>query len=177
MKALRRGLLSTLFGSVALLASSVALADGEECINDIDCPGAECGGPVCNWSKPQGMKYTCNPAGSQTKGSDGWCTTDADCKCKGQGAVCHAPYCSFTKASDAPAGGGSGAGGSASTAGTTSTAGTGTAGTGTAGTGNTPAPAKDEGGCSFGGATNTGSGMALALGALGLGVAFARRRR
>jgi MYXO-CTERM domain-containing protein len=164
-----------------LLASSVALADGEACINDIDCPGAECGGPVCNWTKPQGDKFTCNPAGTQARGMDGWCTTDADCKCKGVGAVCHAPYCSFTKASDAPAGG-SGAGGSASTGGSATTAGTGTttAGTGTttAGTGSTSAPAKDDGGgCSVGGPTNRGTGLALALGIAGLGIAFARRRR
>jgi MYXO-CTERM domain-containing protein len=177
MKALRRGLLSTLFGSALWLASSAALADGEPCINDIDCPGAECGGPVCNWSKPQGDKYTCNPAGTQTKGSDGWCTTDADCKCKGVGAVCHAPYCSFTKASDAPPATG---GGGSGTAGTATTGGAGaatTAGTGGTGTTPTPAPAKDEGGCSIGSPASTGSGIALALGAIGLGVAFARRRR
>jgi MYXO-CTERM domain-containing protein len=199
MKALLRRSLVAVVGSVTLLFASTAFAEGEACYNDDDCPGGglTCGGDVCNWTKsnpnPDGMKaFTCNPAGSQTPvGKDGWCTTDDDCKCKSLGAKCVAPYCTFTKPSDAPAGsGGSGAGGSSGTAGTTSTAGTGTAGTGTAGTGTAgtgtgtagtgPASgggSSDSGGCSVGGATSTGAGMALALGALGLGVAFARRRR
>jgi MYXO-CTERM domain-containing protein len=173
MKALLRRLLTTLLGSVAFLASSAAMADGEACYNDIDCPGAECGGAVCNWSKsaamPMGDKtFACNPAGSQTPtGSDGWCTTTDDCKCKGLGAICVQPYCTFTKPSEAPAGGGTGAGGTASTAG---------AGTAAGGTASTP-PAAEEGGCSVASPASTGSSVALALGLIGLGAAFARRRR
>jgi MYXO-CTERM domain-containing protein len=174
MKASLRTSFATLFGSVALLVAPAALAEGELCINDIDCPGAECGGEVCNWKKPQGEEFTCNPAGSQTPtGKDGWCTTTDDCKCKAQGARCVAPYCTFTKASEAPAGG-SGAGGSSGTAGSTATAGTGTAGTGTAGSASKP-PA-EEGGCSVS-APGANTGIALGVGLLGLGLAFARRRR
>jgi hypothetical protein len=181
MKALLRGSLATLVGSMALLVASTALADGEACYNDIDCPGTACGDAVCNWSKtattPVSPKvFACNPAGSQPMGKDGWCTTNADCKCAGQGATCVAPYCTFTKP---PAGaGGSGTGGAAPTAGTTSIAGTTTtAGTAsTAGTGTTPAPAADSGGCSLSVPGGTNTGLALGVGLLGLGVAFARRR-
>jgi MYXO-CTERM domain-containing protein len=90
------------------------------------------------------------------------------------GATCKAPYCTFTKASDAPAGGGSGAGGSG-TAGS-GTAGSGTAGSGTAGTGTTPPPA-DEGGCSLSVPGRTNTGIALGLGVAGLALALLRRRR
>lgn len=190
MKALLRRSLVALASGWTLLFASTAFAEGEPCFNDTDCPNPACGGDVCNWNKsspnPVGDKvFYCQPAGMSPKGSDGWCTAasgDVHCKCAGVGAKCLGTYCSFTKASDAPPGtGGSGTAGSSSTAGTagTGTAGTGTAGTGTAGTGTTtPAPAKeDDGGCSVGGATNQGAGIALALGAIGLGVAFARRRR
>lgn len=199
MKALLRGSLAGLMSCFMLSLSATALAEGEPCYNDDDCPGggAECGGDVCNWNKvhpaPVGDKgFTCNPAGTDPKGQDGWCTTTDDCKCKAQGANCNkAPYCSFTKASDAPAGtagGGSGAGGSAaggSAAGGTSASGAATGGsaptagtTGTAGTGTTtPAPAADDGGCSVSMPGNTGTGALLALGVAGLGLALARRRR
>lgn len=81
--------------------------DPEPCYNDTDCPNASCGGEVCNWTKshprPVGDKFfVCDPAGIQPKGKDGWCTTDENCKCLGLGARCIAPYCSFTKPSDAP---------------------------------------------------------------------------
>ena len=186
MKASLRTSLATLFGSVALLVAPAAFAAGEPCFNDTDCPGggAVCGGDVCNWSVAHpdaatntAMPYTCNPAGTQPKGSDGWCsntTTHEHCKCKAEGAKCTGIYCSFTKASDAPpmtggtGGGGTGAGGMA-------TAGTG--GTGMAGTGTTAAPPPEEGGCSVSAAGRTSTGVALGLGLLGLGVAFARRRR
>ena len=103
MKALLRGSLATLVGSMALFAASTALADGEACFVDTDCPGTACGDAVCNWTKmsatPSGDKlYYCNPAGTQPAGADGWCTTDTDCKCMGEGAKCSAPYCTFTKA-------------------------------------------------------------------------------
>lgn len=205
MKALLRSSLATLVGCWMLSLTSVALAEGEACYNDDDCPGGGnvCGGDVCNWNKmaavPQGEKiFYCNPAGTGSKGSDGWCTETSDCKCKGEGATCVAPYCTFTKPSDAPGGvGGSSAGGSAagggagagSSAGGSaaggSAAGGGAAGSGTtagtsatAGSGTTPQPApKDEGGCSVSTPSSSGGGALLALGAAGLGFALARRRR
>jgi len=75
---------------------------GVACYNDIDCPVDACGAEVCNWTKiavtPIGMRtFACNAAGSQPLYMDGWCTTDADCKCRGLGAKCIAPYCSFTR--------------------------------------------------------------------------------
>jgi len=126
MKAFFRGFVATLVGSVALFGASAAFADGEPCINDTDCPGngMTCGGDVCNWMKPHATStgmYTCNIAGSQTPvGHDGWCTTTDNCKCKGEGATCKYPYCTFTKPPAGGAGsssGGSSAGGSPSTAG------------------------------------------------------------
>jgi hypothetical protein len=78
------------------------------CFNDSDCPVNRCGGQVCNWTRtaqiPVGDKaFACNAAGSQQPvGKDGWCTTDADCKCANLGAKCIAPYCSFTRPEDAP---------------------------------------------------------------------------
>jgi MYXO-CTERM domain-containing protein len=191
MKALFRGSFATLVGSVALFVASTALADGEACYNDIDCPGTACGDAVCNWTKTPamavGMKtFACNPAGSQTPvGHDGWCTTDADCKCMGQGAKCQQPtlpYCTFTK----PMGGtgGSGAGGSASTGGSTATAGASTAGmtssggtTATGGTGSNAGAKDDGGGCSVSVPGGANTGLALGVGLLGLGIVFARRRR
>ncbi|MDF3069278.1 MAG: hypothetical protein K0R38_4879 [Polyangiaceae bacterium] len=196
MKALLRGSLAGLMSCFMLSLSATALAEGEPCYNDDDCPGggAMCGGDVCNWNKqsatPMGSKtFYCNPAGTGPKGSDGWCEVDSDCKCNGVGAKCAPPYCTFTKASDAPAGmAGGGAGGSAaggSAAGGTSASGAATGGsaptagtTGTAGTGTTtPAPAADDGGCSVSMPGNTGTGALLALGVAGLGLALARRRR
>jgi len=196
MKALLRGSLATLVGSVSLFVASTALADGEACYNDIDCPGTACGDAVCNWTKsatkPEGSKvFACNPAGSQTPvGKDGWCTTDDDCKCKAQGAKCVAPYCTFTKPMEGAGGtGGTGSGGDATTAGTAATtagtaamtAGTtstaGTATTPTAGTAATPPAEDDGGGCSVSAPGGVNTGLALGVGLVGLGVALARRRR
>lgn len=190
MKALLRRALVCSVGAVTLLFAASAFAEGEPCYNDDDCPNPACGGDVCNWAKtapkPDGTKiFYCQPAGRDPKGQDGWCTTDANCKCKATGATCNTAVSHCTDTGTPVASGGTGAGGSGTagtgTAGTgtagTGTAGTGTAGTGTAGTGTTSAPAKDEGGCSVGGATNQGTGLALALGIAGLGIAFARRRR
>jgi MYXO-CTERM domain-containing protein len=167
-----------------LVAAAAGVAHGagtnlDPCNNDIDCAATpECGGEVCDY--PSGMH--CKPAGTGTKGMDGWCTHDSDCKCYAQGARCNSNlfYCSFTKASDAPASGGGGAsGGTAGTAGTSGTAGssaggsTGTAGAGTAGGG--PGPkTSSSGGCSVAGAGSGGLalfGLALVAGGL------TRRRR
>ncbi len=89
---------------------------GTACYDDSDCPddgasplpeGSRCGGEVCNWNRlspsPEGRKlFFCNWAGSDAQGREGWCTTDADCKCRGLGAKCIAPYCTFTRPSDTP---------------------------------------------------------------------------
>ncbi|HEX2873157.1 MAG TPA: MYXO-CTERM sorting domain-containing protein [Polyangiaceae bacterium] len=173
MKALLRGTLATLVGSISLFVASTALAEGEACYNDDDCPGTACGDAVCNWTKtskmPMGEKgFYCNPAGTQTPvGKDGWCTTDDDCKCKALGAKCVAPYCTFTKPGDAPGG----------AAGSTGAGGTGTAGTtSTAGTATKPAEAESSG-CSVSMPGSSNSALALGVGLVGLGFALARRRR
>lgn len=213
MNSILRGTLASLVGSFALFAASTALADGEACFNDIDCPGTACGDAVCNWNKqantPMGSKtFYCNPAGSQTPvGKDGWCTVDSDCKCASQGAKCVAPYCTFTKPMAGTGGTASTTGGTASTTGgtvsatggtvsttggtfaatggitsttggTASTTGGTLASTGgtTSATGGTAAT-PDDGGCSVSVPGGVNSGLALGVGLLGLGLAFARRRR
>ena len=68
------------------------------CLNDIDCvatPG--CGGDVCDYDT--GFPH-CVPAGTAPRGTDGWCTKDADCKCASAGARCNGIYCSFTKSEE-----------------------------------------------------------------------------
>ena len=189
MKAFFRVSMATLVGSMALFVAPAAFAAGEACTNDIDCPGngAACGGDVCNWSlglnaTPVGDKmHICGPAGAGAKGSDGWCTTTDDCKCKAQGATCMVVYCSFTKASDATGGGGTGAGGSPAGGSPSTTAGMASTTAGmtstTAGTATTPAASSDSGGCSVSAPIGTRGGAALALGVLGLGFALSRRRR
>jgi MYXO-CTERM domain-containing protein len=185
MKASLRTSLATLVGSVTLLVAPAAFAVGEMCFNDTDCPNPACGGDVCDWGTkhPMGtdaLPYTCVAAGTDPKGQDGWCsntTTHEHCKCKDLGAQCKTVYCTFTKPDQAPPGagtGGTGAGGTgAVTAGTTSAAGTAT----TAGTGTTSKPPAEEGGCSVSAPGGTNTGVALGVGLLGLGLAFARRRR
>ena len=189
MNALLRRSVAIWVGSVALFAASTALAEGEACFNDTDCPGTACGDAVCNWNKqsatPSGMKtFYCNPAGTDPVGADGWCTTNADCKCMGEGAVCTAPHCSFTKAPAGTGGASSGGGGGAtSTAGATSTTAGATSTTAgatstTAGApSTTPASSSDSGGCSISVPGKTPSRVAAALAMIGLGLTFARRRR
>jgi MYXO-CTERM domain-containing protein len=178
MKAWLHGSLSSMVFGFTLLFASSALAEGEACYNDTDCPNPACGGDVCNWSKTaakaDGQKiFYCQPAGRVAKGMDGWCTTNDNCKCGATGATCVSSHCTDTGTSTATGGsgaGGSGAGGSTSTAGT-ATAGTATAGATTAGT-----ASKDDGGCSFSAPQQSNDAL-LALGAVGLGLAFVRRRR
>ena len=112
-----RNWISGLAGAVVLSVTAVALADGEPCYADRDCPGTSCGDAVCNWTRenPNGVGsklFTCNPAGTDVQGSDGWCTTNDDCKCQALGATCVNAHCSFTLADSAGAQTGSaGAGG------------------------------------------------------------------
>jgi hypothetical protein len=137
--------------------TSSAFATAPQCTNDIDCPNAACGGEVCQWVTIE--QHECQAAGSKPKGEDGWCTTDADCKCNGAGAKCVGVFCTFTTAADAPASGG-------------------TSGTGTGGTNSSTTEASaDEGGCSMSRAPSNGLaafGVAIGVGALAFGL---RRRR
>ena len=83
-----------------LFAAGTASAQSNPatCVNDIDCIATpQCGGDICDWSNIAAGMH-CKPAGSQPKGQDGWCTTDADCKCKDMGATCVAAFCTFTRA-------------------------------------------------------------------------------
>ncbi|MEP7053377.1 MAG: hypothetical protein ABJB12_23640 [Pseudomonadota bacterium] len=192
MKPLLRGSIATFVSSVALFVSSTAFAEGEPCYVDKDCAGTACGDAVCNWTKmspnPSGMKiFYCNPAGTDPVGTDGWCTTSADCKCMAQGATCNQTYCTFTKppagsggasAGGASAGGASSAGASSAgapgaTAGASAGGGPSTSTAGAASTGTS----SDSGGCSISLPGKTNSGAAAALAALGLGLVLARRRR
>ena len=79
-----------------LLVEGVAAA-AINCTNDTDCGGNTCGGMVCQWSA---SGHNCVPAGTDPQGSDGWCTTTANCKCMAQGATCAAPHCTFTLIQD-----------------------------------------------------------------------------
>lgn len=170
MKVMLRRSLATLVGSLALFATSAALAEGEGCYNDVDCPGTACGDAVCNWSKqttaPMGNKiFYCNPAGTQAEGRDGWCTTTADCKCAGEGATCVGTYCTFTKPKGGSTGGATSTGGASSTGGTTGGTEPGTGGTApsTGGTAPSTGGTTSTGGTATGGTptdttTNTGTG-------------------
>jgi len=149
MTSKRLGFQMAAITAVALgaLLTSVPARAATSCQNDTDCPNAACGGQVCDYT----MNLTCQPAGVATKGSDGWCTTDANCKCMGLGATCVYPYCTFTTPGEAP-GGGTGAGGAAAgTGGASASAGTG--GATSAGTGGATAATGGKSGS--GGATST----------------------
>jgi len=164
---------SLLVGMVCVLASGRARATS--CLNDIDCPTAECGGEVCDYSTGT---PTCKPAGTQPKGMDGWCTSNSDCKCASLGAKCDssAVFCTFTKPSDAPGGGKGGNSGVAGASGATGGATAATGGSGAAG----KAGGDDgsSGGCSVGGARTLGGGLGCAiLASLGLAAVIVRRRR
>jgi hypothetical protein len=131
----------------ALLTAAPARA-ATSCQNDTDCPTPACGGQICDFT----MGETCQPAGVSAKGSDGWCTTDANCKCMGLGATCVYPYCTFTTPGEAP-GGGTGAGGAPAGTGGASA---GTGGATSAGTGGATAATGGKSGS--GGATSSTDG-------------------
>ena len=88
-KLVRVGLVLALSFVACVAATRLASA---ACTNDVDCPTATCGGQVCQW----GGVHMCVPAGTDPQGSDGWCTTDTDCKCMGEGARCVSTNCTFT---------------------------------------------------------------------------------
>jgi MYXO-CTERM domain-containing protein len=192
MKALLRGSVAIWVGSMTLFAASTAFADGEACYNDSDCPGTACGDEVCNWTKmaptPNGVMkvFYCDAAGTQPAGAEGWCTTSADCKCMGQGATCVGTYCTFTKppagSGGASSGGASSGGATSTSAGATSTSAGATSTTAgatstTAGAASTSDSSGSSSGCSISIPGKTSSSVAAALGMLGLGLVFARRRR
>ena len=150
-----------------LFAAGTASAQSNPatCVNDIDCIATpQCGGDICDWSNIAAGMH-CKPAGSQPKGQDGWCTTDADCKCKDMGATCVAAFCTFTRPCDAPSAGGCAAGGSTGTGGSGGSSATGTAGTSGGGGGG--------GGCSIGATAPTASSVLL----VALSLLFVSRRR
>ena len=139
-----------LTGLVCLFAAGTAAAQANpaNCTNDIQCVATPtCGGEVCDWS--DASNHVCKAAGSAAKGSDGWCTTTDDCKCKDLSATCVGVYCSFTRPCDAPDAGGCPTGGTSGGSG-------------------------DGGGCSV--ATAPSGGVATLLVSIGL-LVFSRRRR
>jgi hypothetical protein len=146
-------------GAIAAIALGALLttepARAASCLNDVDCPTPACGGQVCDYN----MGMTCQPAGVAPKGSDGWCTTDSDCKCMGLGATCVYPYCTFTTPGQAP-GGGTGAGGASAGTGGASA---GTGGATSAGTGGATATAATGGKSGSGGATSTDGGTTVSV--------------
>ena len=155
--------------AVALFAPQVARA---ACVNDTDCPDAQCGGQICDWSKLPQTPQTCTPAGTQPQGTDGWCTTDADCKCKTEGATCLNSQCTRTLPMSAGNGGATGTAGTGSSA-----AGSSAAGSSAAGASSTTDSSSGSSGCSFAGGAPRGS-LGLAFGAAcALGMLGARRRK
>ena len=194
------GLTGVRRGSALLLATGLLLhvssalgivVAPSSCFNDTDCPDQACGGDVCNWAliSPYGTPdrpYTCNPAGTDPKGRDGWCTSDENCKCYAQGARCLAPYCTFTHPGDAPGGGAPAHAGSSSSAGMPASGGSSKAGSSTGGTRSAPVPPEPMGrddttehtaqACSVGRAPSCeGIWTSLAL-ICGFGAAFVSRR-
>src|SRR5450432_2386864 len=157
------------FFAAALFAPHIARA---ACTNDTDCPDTECGGQICDWTS---LPQTCKPAGTQPQGMDGWCTTDADCKCKGECATCVNSQCTRTLPKSAGNGGASGTAGTGSSA-----AGSSAAGSSAAGASSSTDSSSGSSGCSIaGGAGGTPRGsLGLALGAAcALGLLGTRRRK
>jgi uncharacterized protein (TIGR03382 family) len=156
-----------LTGIVCLLAAGTASAQSNPatCDHDTQCTATpDCGGDICDWSQ---LTHVCKPAGVGAKGADGWCNVDADCKCMGMGATCVYPYCTFTRACDAPGAAGcasTGTGGSTGAGGSGSGGSTGSAGSGGGG----------GGGCSISGDVPAAGSALLAM--FGL-IALSRRRR
>jgi hypothetical protein len=148
---------------ICATATARAQTNPPSCINDIDCAATPaCGGDVCDWVAAPTM--TCKPAGTQPKGTDGWCMVNSDCKCAAMGATCNANFsCTFTRACDAPGAPGCGAGGSGA-GGSGAGGSTGTAGTGGGG---------DSGGCSV---AATGDKHWAGLLLAGLLLVLSRRR-
>jgi|SRR5450432_600907 len=165
------------FFVVALLAPQVARA---ACVNDTDCPDAQCGGQICDWSKLPQTPQTCKPAGTQPQGIDGWCTTDADCKCKTEGATCVNSQCTRTLPMSAGNGGASGTAGTGSSAAGGSAAGSSAAGSSAAGASSSTDSSSGSSGCSIAagaGGTPRGS-LGFAVGAVcALGLLGSRRRK
>jgi hypothetical protein len=150
---------------VCLFAARTAAAQTNPatCVNDDDCIATPaCGGEICDWST---INHTCKPAGTGPKGTDGWCTVDADCKCLAEGATCLNLYCTFTRPCDAP-----GAAGCA-TGGTSGGGGSGAGGSGAAGT----SGGGGGGGCLI--AATAPIETSVLLVALGLFVLSRRRKR
>jgi len=179
------------FNALALSVVAIGLsvlgwtrsAHAATCVNDNDCPGTACGSDVCSYLT---ATPACTAAGQARAGMDGWCATDADCKCQSLGATCMVPYCTFTTPPDASTSSGTSTSGTStsgtstsgtSTSGTTSTGGTssGTA-SGSSTSGGTIEPTSTSG-CAMSQPAGAASRWAFGLVALGTCVALARRRR
>ena len=151
--------------------SGVVRAAGNpaSCDNDIDCVATpECGGDVCTYSATGSP--ACTPAGTGASGQDGWCTSDTDCKCYAQGALCKGVYCTFTKPPPSLSDGGAGAAGRGGAGGAVGHAGEGDGQPGEGGS-----SANGGGGCSTSGGLHPGGWSAIVL--LGLSATFWRGRR
>ena len=150
---MRRGLL---FATLAGFLSVVALVRpaAASCNTDIDCYGPLCGDPVCEWGV--GV-HSCVAAGTQPQGFDGQCSSDSDCKCRGQGATCDPTvgHCTFTLSMDA------------------GSAGTPNGGGGSSGAGSSSSTTPGAGGCAVGG---RGAGESMSTLVYVLGLVLARRR-
>jgi MYXO-CTERM domain-containing protein len=178
------------FNGLALSAAAIGLSvlgwagsARAACVNDNDCPNAACGGEVCTYSNTGATM--CNPAGTGPAGQDGWCTTDANCKCMGLGAHCSGVYCTFTLPPDAGTTASSGAGstsGTGATSGGTVSSGAGASGTSASGTSESgtataPETSSSKSGCSMSGPAGTSTPWAFGVVALGACLALSRRRR
>ena len=88
VKKIQWSVLAGLAGLLLAAGNARAATNPTSCTNDIDCVATpSCGGDVCDWN--HAPMRTCKPAGGDAQGMDGWCAVDSDCKCMGQGAVCH----------------------------------------------------------------------------------------
>lgn len=157
----------SILAALGCVLATTGSARAGNCTNDVDCPNAACGGDVCDYST--GVQ-TCKAAGTQPKGSDGWCTVDSDCKCASMGATCAYPYCTFTKVGGTTGGGGKGGATGAAGSGPTATGGAAAAGH----TGSTDGGSS--GGCSVAGSRAPATWLAFSV-AAGLAIAVRRRRR
>jgi hypothetical protein len=156
-----------------------------ECTNDIDCPGSACGSQICSWTSNPDGGHECVDAGTGQVGMEGWCSTNADCKCASEGAMCNVPNCTFTLP---PAG--TGSSGTSATSGASSTSGTSASGTsasgtsasgtsesGTSASGTSTTSSTSSGGCTMAQPEGAAAPWGLGVVALGACLALSRRRR
>jgi hypothetical protein len=81
-------------GSTGFLDFGPCVCNYVACKADKDCPDAACGGQVCGAFHNHGGLVCMTTTAPAEGGKHSSCVTDADCKCKAQGAVCSAGQCS-----------------------------------------------------------------------------------